>query len=167
MTFAYLGLKDFDQSLEFLYRLIKFDPNKIEYLIIRARIYKMQEKPDFVNLDLEKISSLDDIQRNKYADAIAQLKAFVLENAFNYKNLASQVTRAGDTHTAIFYLSHAYELDKEDWGLLFKRGILLSEEKQYENAIIDFKDTIEEIQKRKREKKDHGITPLAEQKVCK
>ncbi|KAJ3222551.1 Tetratricopeptide repeat protein 16 [Clydaea vesicula] len=158
-AFANIGLKNYEDAIENICLVVLHCPNYLNAIILRARLYMRLEKFDFVNIDLERIVELD----SKHF-VIKELRDFVIRVAVNYKNIASHMMLKGNVGMAIFYLSHAIELDKNDWTLYFKRGVLFSELGQFDSSIIDLRKALDDISAKKLDG-TLEITPEREQNV--
>ncbi|KND00109.1 uncharacterized protein SPPG_04451 [Spizellomyces punctatus DAOM BR117] len=137
-VFVHIGLGEFDDALETLYKLTKLDASNIELYILRAKIYKHLGNVDFANIDLQ---AADEIDRDH--PELPELREYAMTTAVGLKNKASERILAGEPTVAIHYLNTVIELDKADWSSYFKRGILLAEIGQYDGAIQDLQKVLE------------------------
>ncbi|TPX68396.1 hypothetical protein SpCBS45565_g03147 [Spizellomyces sp. 'palustris'] len=143
-VFVHIGLGEFDEALETLYKLTKLDASNIELYILRAKIYKYLGNVDFANIDLQ---AADEIDRDH--TELPALREYAMTTAVGLKNKASERILAGEPTVAIHYLNTVIELDKGDWSSYFKRsvypfrGILLAEIGQCDGAIQDLQKVLE------------------------
>ncbi|KAL3901775.1 MAG: hypothetical protein SGCHY_000353 [Lobulomycetales sp.] len=140
IVFVYIGMKELDIALQLLCDLITRWPQNVSVLVLRARIYVLMDMIDFVNIDVDVIKKVD-----KGHHAIPQLEKYVMTKAVLYKNVASEMIIKDDIGLSVISLNHAIELDPEDWTLLFKRGVLLSQLGHFESSLIDITNCLEKL----------------------
>ncbi|KAJ3009057.1 Tetratricopeptide repeat protein 16 [Thoreauomyces humboldtii] len=132
---AHIGLAAYDTALEILYKLtdVPSPPSpSIELYILRAKIYRHLGNVDFTNLDVQRALKIDASHPE-----LPDLLQFTLRIAIDHKNNASEQILRGRPIAAIQCLTHAIDLDPDDWTLMFKRGTLLAETGQHDGAIMD------------------------------
>lgn len=156
-AFANIGLGNIEVAEQQLCTIINQNPNFISAIVLRARCYMIIGNADFVNIDLERLISLD-----KDHPAIEKLTEFVIRRAVQYKNVASEMILKENVGMAVLCLNHAIELDSKDWVLHFKRGVLLSQLGHFESALIDLKNALDLM---KHEKEANQVSAAKEQSV--
>ncbi|KAI9208677.1 uncharacterized protein BJ171DRAFT_565159 [Polychytrium aggregatum] len=148
MALAHLGLEQYDEAIELLYEVTELLPTDVDVIILRAKIYKTQRNVDLVNVDLQEAIRL----RPDHPE-IPELFEYVMREAADLKNKASDQILKGSLVNAIYYLNHAIELDPRDWIILFRRlsaalavverAILFAQLGQSDNAIGDLNAALE------------------------
>ncbi|KAI8915233.1 hypothetical protein DFJ77DRAFT_461776 [Powellomyces hirtus] len=135
---AHISLNNYDAALEILYKLTEGLNSNIELFILRAKIYRHLGNVEFTNVDVQRSLKIDPNHPE-----LPDLLKFTLTTAIRYKNRASDQIMKGCPWAAIQCLTHAIDLDENDWMLYFKRGTLLAETGQYEGAMQDLERVLQ------------------------
>ncbi|KAJ3159390.1 Tetratricopeptide repeat protein 16 [Geranomyces michiganensis] len=133
------GLGLYETALEILYQLTEENEGNIELFILRAKIFKHLGNVESTHLDVQR-----SIQINPDHPELPDLLEFTLTTAVQYKNRASYQILQGSPIMAIQCLTHALDLDPDDWILYLKRGALLADIAQYDGAIQDLERVLQQ-----------------------
>ncbi|KAJ3039693.1 Tetratricopeptide repeat protein 16 [Rhizophlyctis rosea] len=138
MALAHIGLNQFDEALEILYILTEMSPDNADYYVLRAKVYQQQDIVEFANIDYTQALRL-----NPAHPELLLLSHYINSTAVSYKNLASEQILKHQLPAAVHFLNHAVELDPSDWVQRFKRGAALAELRQYDGAIEDYLEVLQ------------------------
>ncbi|KAJ3129048.1 Tetratricopeptide repeat protein 16 [Nowakowskiella sp. JEL0407] len=135
MTISLFALNQIDAAIETVSELLRVNKNKSaipDFLIMRAKLYRMNNQTDFSNVDLDSCRKL----RPNHPE-LEKLMKFVICESVQLKNYAAKSILKGNVTDAIMFLNYAVELDNLDWSSFLKRGVLFAGQGQFESALND------------------------------
>ncbi len=148
-----LARSDPDDRVADLDKAIEIEPNKVEFLVLRARHHQGAEQPDKAMADVQKaielapdnasfyqLKALILLSQDKLEEAIASFdKATELapDDIASYQMRSQVFDKMGDPEKALAQLEKAIELKPDNPNTLLLRMNLLFKSERYDEALAD------------------------------
>ncbi|KAJ1548932.1 Tetratricopeptide repeat protein 16 [Cladochytrium tenue] len=144
MVAAYLGLQNYDEALELLYKQSEANPaDDGTTCYLRAKVFQLLEQHDFMNIDLVRAERLCAVGADAEIPELPALREHVLKVACELKNRGCRQMKLGNIERAIYLFGQAVELDPLDHVSFFHRGVLFLSLGQIDNATADLQVAVE------------------------